>query len=76
MTVHGIITLTKQGPTNIQAQPGQHTVTPRMREAGASVLLELSGVVDSWALAERVYIAMYNAGEKSLAEKAKRKKRG
>lgn len=35
-------------------------VTSEMREAGASVLLELSGVVDSWVLAERVYAAMKN----------------
>ena len=40
-------------------------VTQQMREAGAKVLQELSGVISSEGLAERVYIAMAGKGTRS-----------
>jgi hypothetical protein len=65
-TILGIITLTKQPqslvgtprPDSGAGEPAQIEVTPEMIEAGASVIGELYGVVDSYSLAGRVYIAM------------------
>ena len=45
-------------------------VTPAMRKAGASVLQELSGVVDSECLPSAVYIAMAGiSGSKQDADR-------